>query len=254
IDEEGHPQVVYYQSGIGTDSWWKSDTLMQAFGIGIDEKIMEAYSFICNNYNRGEDEIYLIGFSRGAFTARCIAHLIHDIGLLTKKGLYFLTEVFFFWKTNRGAVADPIRQNRPKWMSSEYLRSASLLGHLDVRVEICALWDTVSSIGLPSMARRLLPYQPSSLGFVHSDLCPGVEFSYQALSLHERRADFLSIVWKYPDDAKTLRNRLEQCWFMGCHSDIGGGNRDEGLAHFPLIWIISKLRHALDFDDENLWE
>lgn len=87
------PQVVYYQGGVGSDGNIIDRILGGATAQGISENIREGYEFIATNYARG-DEIYLVGFSRGAFTARSIAGMIGGVGLLTKDGLPYLAEVF----------------------------------------------------------------------------------------------------------------------------------------------------------------
>ena len=87
------PQVVYYQGGVGSDGSIIDRILGGATAHGISDNIREGYEFIATNYARG-DEIYLVGFSRGAFTARSIAGMIGGVGLLTKDGLPYLAEVF----------------------------------------------------------------------------------------------------------------------------------------------------------------
>ncbi|KAH0541755.1 hypothetical protein FGG08_003777 [Glutinoglossum americanum] len=256
------PQVVYYQSGVGTETWTLSSLFRQAFGKGIHERIMEAYSFICHNYHCENDEIYLIGYSRGAFTARCIAHLIHDVGLLKKSGLYHLPKVFSLWKGHDGNWKTEI-DGLLNTDSGNGQSPQSLL-RKDIRIKVCALWDTVSSLGFPWPAWLWWLQWPAwlqwpvtgNMKFVDSDLCPSIEHAFQALSLQERRHHFLPIVWKLPAQHPTLGEKrvLEQCWFLGYHGDIGGGNQEESLAQFALVWILSKLKGYLDFDEENIWK
>ncbi|KAN0080439.1 Uncharacterized alpha/beta hydrolase domain (DUF2235) domain containing protein, partial [Elaphomyces granulatus] len=96
-DDKNIPQVVYYQPGVRLLPLTRRLFELHPYlnSLGIDENIMEAYSFICNNYcEKSDDEIYLIGYSRDAFTVRCIARLIHDIGLLRKAGLIHLRRLF----------------------------------------------------------------------------------------------------------------------------------------------------------------
>jgi uncharacterized protein (DUF2235 family) len=218
---------------------WLASLMVPTNLSGLYENILEAYSFVCHNYNSNDDEIYLLGFSRGAFTARCIAQFICEVGLLTKAGLFDMLDLFSLWKKRA------------------YVKLGSKCSVLEIggrlrpgiAIHACAVWDTVSSFGLPMVA-GLPQLGPARLEFVNSNLCPGIRKAFQALSLHEHRRSFHPIVWKLPgkDD-----ERLKQCWFLGYHSDIGGGNEKEGLAHLPLVWIISQIKDFLCFNREDLW-
>jgi hypothetical protein len=207
---------------------------------------MEAYSFICHNYTGDCDCITLIGFSRGAFTARCIADLIHKAGLLTKSGLYYLTQLYKFWAD--GLFSDD--SNLPPDFREKVLKDRSQLRR-GVHIESCALWDTVSSLGLPRLG-PFGPRAPEKLNFVNSDWCEGIEHVFQGLSLHEPRQPFLAIVLR-PQAKRDLR-QLHQCWFMGYHSDIGGGSKHECLAQFALAWMIARLDPYVEFDSKSFWE
>lgn len=123
-----------------------------------------------------------------------------------------------------------------------------------VRIQACAVWDTVSAIGL----------QNTRLSFVNSDLGRNINHAFQALSLHERRSKFRPVVWKLPEnnygtdleEVGSSHNHvpdLQQCWFPGYHSDIGGGQKKDILAQFTLIWMISKLKTYLKFDFAPIW-
>lgn len=95
--EPHHTQIVYYHQGIGTDSGIADKLIGGATGLTISAHIRECYSFLCNNWQPG-DEIFLFGFSRGAYTARAISTIINDIGLLTAKGLEYFLQIFEDWK------------------------------------------------------------------------------------------------------------------------------------------------------------
>ncbi|KAL8365159.1 hypothetical protein RB595_004118 [Gaeumannomyces hyphopodioides] len=278
--EAGTPQVLLYQPGIGTgaESRWFTNLLDQAFGTGIDEKILEAYNFICHNYETSNDKIILIGFSRGAFIMRCVADLIHKVGLLTKKGLTYLPAVFKEWRAgHQSPLLQPWVGNESRRSWVQYLSSfwpwgraqgppasnrntrtlgAELGGELEenlrrnIGVEVCALWDTVSSIGTPWPALFRLPTS-TSLTFVHSDL-NGIENAFQALALHETRWNFPPIVWRNPGGSG--ETSLEQCWFMGYHSDIGGGRKCDALAHIALTWMFARLAGHLHLDQSAIRE
>ena len=206
---------------------------------GLKENVLAAYCFICHNYDCEEDEIYLLGFSRGAYTARCIAHLINDLGLLTKSGLFKLLPLFDLWKKEEFKSLQVEVEKLEK--QGETKRS--------IRVKACAVWDTVSSIGIPILPKR-------KFKFVHSDLCANIDNAFQALGLHEHRRNFLPVVWKYPKPADPKpadpKPVLKQCWFLGYHSDIGGGKKTETFAHLSLVWMMSQLEDFISFDIDRL--
>ena len=91
------PQIVYYQAGIGSEHTLKDKLWGGLTGFGISEHVREAYSFICHNYVEN-DEIIILGFSRGAFTARTIASMVSDLGLLSMKGMNYFFPIFKDWE------------------------------------------------------------------------------------------------------------------------------------------------------------
>ena len=104
-DSEHHAQIVYYQAGVGTGLGIKDQLLGGGTGLGLSEHIREAYYFLANNYSPG-DSIFLVGFSRGSFTARSLGGLIGNLGLLNKRGLPHFYEVFLDW-TDAGNTESP---------------------------------------------------------------------------------------------------------------------------------------------------
>jgi uncharacterized protein (DUF2235 family) len=208
---------------------------------------MEAYSFICHNYSGKNDQIILIGFSRGAFTVRCVADLVTKAGLLTKMGLYYLVQLYKLWAD--GKFRGPDVSNLPPVFRNEIVK----LLRRNIRIQVCAVWDTVCSLGMPWFGLHH-PRPPSRLNFIHSDWPESIENAFQALSLHEHRQTFLAIVLR-PEETNDGRNvgRLRQCWFMGYHSDIGGGSKDECLAQFALAWMIIRLAKWIEFDSKCFW-
>jgi uncharacterized protein (DUF2235 family) len=93
VTKDGVPQITYYQAGVGSGDDILDHYLGGATGMGLDEHIREAYAFIVQNYVSG-DEIILLGFSRGAFTARSVSGLINTVGLLTRGGMVHFYRIF----------------------------------------------------------------------------------------------------------------------------------------------------------------
>ena len=208
---------------------------------------------MCNNYEFG-DEIFLVGFSRGAFTARSIASLIRAIGLLTRTGLVYFYQIFKDWEhQNDPSWVSPYKDRpwpspRPTVTSQQYRRKLLELEYtrLDINIKACAVWDTVGALGVPVLG--LFP-QPVSrdFSFVDTKVEPIVEYAYQALALDEHRRQYKPTVWEKPD-GQDWPKVLKQCWFPGAHSDIGGSYEDADLSNITLAWMISQLDHLIDFD------
>ncbi|KFH44864.1 hypothetical protein ACRE_043090 [Hapsidospora chrysogenum ATCC 11550] len=238
-------QIVYYSSGVGSTSALRTDSwLSGATGQGVDDNILSAYNFLCNNFNGGScmDEIILVGFSRGAFTVRCLAHFIGKVGLLRRKGLVFLNTVYRSWKRWAGGRGGEMAEKELNGL----LSGLDDLRMPDVRVKVLAEWDCVSAM------RSLWFWEKDGdLGFVDdNDKVPGcVDNAFHAVALHEKRWSFRPLLWN-----KDQATNMEQCAFAGCHSDVGGSNRDVGLSMLSLLWMISRIDGACDavFDQSAL--
>lgn len=200
----------------------------------IERSIIESYTFLCDNYNPDcGDEIFLIGFSRGAFAARCLADLVHQRGVLPKKKLDDIHEVYQDWNDPTLRLQNPL--------------PADLPGH-EALITACALWDTVGAVGIP-LTNTILS---RGIPFVHSDIPGSIKNAFQAIALHEHRHHFFPIVLRHPAQGGNPNTHLEQCWFGGYHADVGGGNEKDALAHFALVWMMSKLKRWINFDTNNL--
>ncbi|KAF3798422.1 hypothetical protein GCG54_00013162 [Colletotrichum gloeosporioides] len=244
-DDEAHVglvrQVIYYSGGIGGQAALNVERGYSGLtGKGLEANILNAYCFICNNYNgsSGKDEIVLVGFSRGAFAVRCLANFIDKVGLLRRKGLTFLRPLFDSWKRWGRANGDDTT------LESQMNALRELLIP-DVKIHILAEWDSVSAIGLPLGLWR------EKFSFVNKKVPGCVKHALFALALDEKRRSFKPRQWTAKASPQT---EVQQCAFVGCHSDIGGGNADPGLSLISLFWMISKIQatsHAA-FDDRTL--
>ncbi|RVX72038.1 hypothetical protein B0A52_04636 [Exophiala mesophila] len=265
LDNSVHPpqpitQVVFYQNGIGTGS--KSLYTKYVGGItgeGLAEHIREAYSFICLNYNPGDD-IILIGFSRGAFTARSISSLIKAVGLLTANGLAFFNQIFEDWEYQqnpdfRTKWPDiPFPNHKPPVTDPTYQKELlkRRLVRPGIKIKCVAVWDTVGGLGIPLVG--LLPQPPSKdFAFVDTRVESNIEYAFQALALDEHRRAYAPTIWDWPKDKSDLKV-LKQTWFPGVHSDIGGSYDDTALANLTLAWMVSQLEPLLTVDRGYLME
>lgn len=215
-------QVTFYQNGIGTGygGWYQQyigKYVSGATGEGLAFNIREAYNFICSNYHR-DDEVILLGFSRGAFTARSISTLIRQLGLLTPKGLSHLVEITDDWehqmnKDYKSPYPDEPFPNRPSFSTKEYHKTLHDLKmtRQNISIKCVAVWDTVGALGLPTIA--LFP-QPAAkeFAFVDTRVEDNIEYAFHALGLDEKRRSYAPSIWFKPPEQK-FPKVLKQTWF-----------------------------------------
>ena len=219
-------QVPYYDNGVGTDGSSIEHLLGGAFGIGLFQKIKDGYTKIAQAYDAA-DEIFLFGFSRGAYTARSLAGMIAICGLPTQKFDANLIETAF-------------QAYRNKDQRATLLASLGAYGMHDAKLTMVGVWDTVGSLGIPSVIGGVAPLL---YGFLDTSLHPDVLNAYQALAVDERRIEFPPTLWT---GATAPGQVVEQIWFCGCHSDVGGGVApgagDAGttLSDVTLGWMMQK--------------
>jgi uncharacterized protein (DUF2235 family) len=253
---DGISQVVHYQAGVGTMGGRISRILGGALGVGLKENMREAYNFIAVNWHPG-DEIFLMGFSRGAFTARSVGGMMGDLGLLTRQGLQYFNEIFedYEHRHDDGYVSefpDLPFPNKGRF-DAHYVAELDRLGMTRLRVPIKAIccWDTVGSLGVPKVgwleSIRIQPPEMRHYQFYDTRLNPWVENAFQALALDERRGPFSPALWEKRDGDQC---NLKQVWFPGVHSNVGGGYDDEEISNITLAWMMSRLEQFLDFRPE----
>jgi uncharacterized protein (DUF2235 family) len=229
-------QVTYYDDGVGAGITGIAHILDGAFGQGLFQKIQDGYTQIAHVYEQG-DQIYLFGFSRGAYTARSLAGMIALCGLPT--GSFTndcVTQAF-------AAYRDPV--NRASILAG--LGACSLF---NAPIQMVGVWDTVGSLGIPAIFGGI---DESQYGFLDTTLHPDVQSAYQALAIDEVRAQFPATLWtSTPAPGQTL----VQVWFSGCHGDVGGGTPQGGpvdngtrLCDVTLGWMIANAQaQGLTFD------
>ena len=261
-------QVVFYDPGVGTlarpDPWTKfrqdsKAVFGLATGYGLDENVLRAYRFLVQNYEDG-DEIFLFGFSRGAYTVRVLAGLIHKVGLLANQQLNLADAALSAYKQTSSAYVeqeghesileeaeDGIRA-LPASRDDSASQFARMVSSRWPTIRFLGVWDTVASIIVPRSDRFYIP-SLQKLSFTQAN--PSVQAFRQAAAIDERRRMFRLEPWK--EQQAFMRNRfskannstpqdLLQVWFAGVHADIGGGypEAESGLSKFPLIWMIEE--------------
>jgi uncharacterized protein (DUF2235 family) len=233
---DGIDQVVCYHPGIGTggplDRWSGG-----AFGRGLEENVRTLYRFIVYNFVPG-DELYFFGFSRGAFTVRTLAGFLRRIGLVEKDDDFFVPELYGCYERGQG-------EGTPGWIAA----------HLRIRdkrpcpqIRFVGVWDTVGALGAPGFLGQL--FAPYKYAYHDVGLHPAIEHAYHALAIDEQRRPFAPALWQRP---LGWEGQLEQSWFAGAHSDVGGGCAPDGLANEALHWMVEKAEKlGLEFDRDYL--
>jgi uncharacterized protein (DUF2235 family) len=234
VAANGTSQIVYYQSGVGTAGTEVSKVIGAAIGAGLSHNMRDAYSFICTNYCEG-DEIFLFGFSRGAYTARCISGLIGFAGLLGKRDLDRFLDLWKAYK-ERDTAALAGFDTRKK----------------DAAIKCIGVWDTVGSVGIPADLSKFDVLFRKYYTFFDANLGEHVEHAFHAVALDERRKNFVPTLWTQTPEGKAKGQELKQVWFAGVHCDVGGGYSVHGTSDIPLAWMASEVSPYLDMDFDYL--
>jgi uncharacterized protein (DUF2235 family) len=267
-DAKGNiPQIVIYTQGVGsTIGAMKKAGQSQigalaaalgsfaggAFGEGLEDSILDTYLRLAFNYEPG-DEIFIFGFSRGAFSARSLAALIGRCGIVSRRFAEKAIEAFDIYRTPGLKWDDPIcREFRTKY-GKRITDQNGVRRNADFRppVAYLGIFDTVGQRGLPSALGWLSEKANERFAFHDLNLGSHVMAARHALAIDERRAAFPPTLWTNLDDMNKLARDLnrgpeplyEQRWFSGWHGDIGGGARST-LSVFPLTWIVEGAEKA----------
>ena len=217
-------QISFYDRGLGT-GWRKFGG--NAFGTGISKNIKECYEFIFDNFESG-DQIFLFGFSRGAATVRSLSGFIHMFGMLPKSRPELIDKAWKIYKENDKKV--------------QKTKASTLLSkhhNMWVRIKFIGVFDTVAALGVPNkFMSRVIDLAPWMKHKFHDfKLSECVENAYQALSIDDERKTFHPIIWN-PELKE--HQKMEQVWFAGAHTDVGGGYAEQQLSDISLEWMLGK--------------
>ena len=247
VAPDGVEQIKYYYRGVGTN--WFERLPGAGLGVGVSRTMMQGYKDLAEVYDSG-DRVFVVGFSRGAYTARSLAGVIAQCGLLQKR-----------LAANAGrpddpnlAADDPVLAAYQHWtrrgrdgqereqaqaaadaFSAAYCRPA--------RISFLGVWDTVGALGIPGHIFER--FNQGLFEFADRNLSRVVDRAYHAVALDEHRNTYAATMW----EKRTAPGQgIEQCWFPGDHCDVGGGHLvREGelrLADVPLAWMQEKAQAA----------
>lgn len=251
---DGVDQRTFYRTGVGTK--WSERILGGAFGAGLSKTVLDAYRWLVENYTDGDD-IFLFGFSRGAYTARSLGGVIVNCGLLNTNATLTTDQVYDRYQA--GKDVDPIyrleylKQTGERTLDDDEERL--LTNCRRVKVHLLGVWDTVGALGVPWTAAPLVGKK--NFYFHNTNPSTIYDYCYHALAIDEHRGPYKPTFWTRftPEsqdplsDPHTPPPHIEQRWFVGAHSNVGGGYADDCLCRLPLSWMQAKAAtHGLAFD------
>lgn len=256
---DGRIQQKWYESGTAIP--WFQRFREGSLGYGLDQTILQSYAYLAATYDPG-DELYMYGFSRGAYTARSLVGLLSFAGLpssavLSEDHVKAVREASLVSLSNSTAVhlhecltrmiLDPDNhvldesyrlyrtlQSDPQAARFSLSRRK---GTPEIIITLLGLWDTVGPLGIPTNALRWL--NEHRYNFRDTELSPIVHQACHALAIDEHRADHNATLWTSPRKAGQI---IEQRWFAGAHGDLGGTYPDRELADISLAWM---QRHSI---------
>lgn len=257
-------QFTFYDQGVGTD---KSDTsknkywtaLSGAFGFGFRDNVLHLYHFLARSYKPG-DRIFLFGFSRGAATVRAFAGFLNACGLVdiqhaqgpngfdSDKFEALVEQAFDCYRNKENKAAQEAFKQQYAVSGDDYAPNGNLIIHF------IGVWDTVSALGFPKDFSVLLQYffgaldkltdqfPPLAHNFYDFELNNSIQNAYHALAIDDERQTFHPLVWNEHE----FKNEVEQIWFAGVHSNVGGGYPRTGMSDVALVWMLEKaIAHGL---------
>ena len=238
-DPNAVEQFVYYSKGVGTTfgQYVRGGTE----GVGIDDEITDAYSWLCEHFELG-DEIFVFGFSRGAYTARSLSGLIAKCGVLSPGAPLSIEQLYSRYRRRTDSTINHLlHAQAPTTLEERWLVKYCN----PTRIKMVGVWDTVGSLGNPlaPLRRRI-----SEFRFLDTHVHLQNEYAFQALAIDEQRKSFEPTLWTEthtlaPQEAPVLPrplSQVEQRWFVGAHANVGGGYASDILAQPPLAWLMNK--------------
>jgi uncharacterized protein (DUF2235 family) len=237
VGADGREQLPFYSTGLGTKFGERVSGGM--FGRGILTAITSAYEWLVDIYEPG-DEIFIFGFSRGAYTARSLSGFVSKCGILERGAPLGVNQLF---KRYRRPHEQTIRALQAQQNKSELtLEERWMLDYArPVPIKFIGVFDTVGALGVPfPIFRKMFG---TAYPFLNTGLRRNNEYAFHALAVDEHRKAFTPTLWTNmgaTDAPPRPIERTEQRWFVGAHANIGGGCFSDQLAQLPFQWIEKK--------------
>jgi hypothetical protein len=249
IDLNGHrhdptldPQIAFYDDGVGTEKFKVLKIFAGATGWGLSRNVRQLYKEIVRIHDPG-DRIFLFGFSRGAFTARTLVGLIHACGILDATRFRTADELEaavrkayrLYRKSYRTALASLFLGPPDRSQVTQFRDKNCCEG--EVTISFLGVWDTVDGVGLPFHLSDFINLTIHRFKFPDRKLSGCVQRACHALAIDDERHSFHPSLWENDP-------RIDQVWFAGAHSNVGGGYPKQGMSLVTLDWMISKAEDA----------
>ncbi|MBR0847964.1 DUF2235 domain-containing protein [Bradyrhizobium diazoefficiens] len=275
LDHTEPDQIAYYIKGVGTSGWAPLAALDGATGFGVPSNVRKLYRFLCWNWQEG-DEIYIFGFSRGAFTARTLAAMVCSQGLMPAEiegkrvsHAEMQRNVMTAWREYRRDTV-PLKKSLPTIWIARFIRDvllylyrlicgypsyaevrAAMNGRADVNIAFLGLFDTVEAYGVPIEELRVaIDWAIWPISFRNHRPSQKIKHIAHALALDDERTTFHPL--RIDQSHLAADQTVEEVWFAGVHSDIGGGYPESTLSFVPLAWMADRLGTRLRFQDGTI--
>jgi uncharacterized protein (DUF2235 family) len=259
IKDASRRQITYYDNGVGTSTNRFLKAISGALGFGFQDNVRELYAFLAKNYREG-DKVYIFGFSRGAATIRAFNGFVHDCGLIEPGEDYndvdLKDEIDALLKAYLKIRYKKKKGEKPETEIADDLEIEGCTGsRRKVKIEFIGVWDTVAALGMPkntdltgcvSKAVDGLFNQVDKIvnSIIHHraynfELTPNITRACHALSIDDARTSFWPLIWdEVKAEAKGVT--VDQVWFAGVHSDVGGGYPRQDMSNVPLLWVLEQ--------------
>jgi hypothetical protein len=242
---DGVVQMAFYHKGVGAEPDLLKHLLGGAIGLGLKQIIEDAYQTLVKNYQHG-DEIYIMGFSRGAYAARALAGLVGASGIQRQPGQQGFDVAWNHYRIDPAVRAGAKAASSGDKQAIDSFNAAASRNdfHSDRSIKCVAVFDTVGSYGIPAgigLAPLARYVALEVLGFNDTQFGDHIDVGLHAVGVDEHRRPFVPTFWTAPK-GQPPRGHVEQTWFAGVHCNVGGGYRDSGLSDEALIWMIARIQ------------
>jgi uncharacterized protein (DUF2235 family) len=255
VDLNGHrfdptlrPQVATYDDGVGTEDFKLLRLMGGAFGWGLGRNVRQLYKELCRIYDE-HDNIYLFGFSRGAFTARTLAGFILKCGIIDVSRIgdsdsleAKVNEAYAVYRRCYRTSLARIFRGEPDGEEANSFKQKYC--HPEKNIRFIGVWDTVDAVGLPIQFADFVNATIYPFKFPNLQLSDRVERAAHALAIDDERKSFHPLVWDESKSDAKRRETLQQVWFAGAHSNVGGGYPKQGMSLVALDWMMSQAEVA----------
>lgn len=230
---DGTEQLTFHQRGRSSDT-----------RAALRQDVLDTYRFLSQNYVPG-DELYVVGFSRGAYVARTIVGICTGYGIVRPEHADRVEDAYALYRSRS------LRVSPRSFPATDFRHSYA---H-EITVRFLGVWETVGPLGIPARTPRALDLRWRTMMFHDTALSDRVKAAFQALAIDEHRPAYAPALWR---SSGSIGKHIEQLWFPGTHGDVGGGHVTRGassLANITLRWMIEKARdHGLAFRQELVQE